>query len=51
MKIIVNGITRDMTPEEEAQWERDHKDLPPYPDGAFDMDKSEAYDILMGVES
>lgn len=50
MKIIVNGITRDMTPEEEAEWEREHKDLPPYPKGAFDADKAEAYDILMGVE-
>ena len=49
MKIIVNGITRDMTPEEEAEWGLEHKDLPPYPEGAFDMDKAEAYDILTGV--
>lgn len=51
MKISENGVTRDMTPEEEAEWEEMHKDLPPYPEGAFDQDKAEAYDILMGVES
>lgn len=51
MKICINNVTRDMTPEEEAAWIRDHENLPEYPSGAAEEAKAEAYDILMGVNS
>lgn len=38
MKININGITRDMTPEEEAQWQRDMTNMPkpePTPEERF----------------
>ena len=52
MKIMENGVIRDMTPEEEAQFIADHEAMiPPWADVDTPEDKAEAYDILMGVES
>jgi len=52
MKIMDNGVIRDMTPEEEAQFIADHEAMiPPWADVDTPEDKAEAYDILMGVES
>lgn len=44
MKICVNGITRDMTAEEEVEY------LHPAEEPTAE-DKAEAYDILMGVNN
>ena len=49
MKIWIDGIIRDMTPEEEAAWIKDHENLPDYPDGAYEEAKAEAFDIMTGV--
>lgn len=48
MKIIVNGITREMTFEEQDKFDKEHKNLPAYPEGALDREKAIAYDILIG---
>ena len=47
MKIIDNGVIRDMTPEEEQEFIEMRENLP-NPEDA-DENKAAAYDILMGV--
>ena len=47
-RIYVDGLYRDMTAEEEAQFIRDHENLPPIPEEGLFKDKAEAYDILIG---
>lgn len=49
MKVLIDGLTRDMTAEEEAAFRRDHENLPPEPEELSLAAKAEAYDILMGV--
>ena len=49
MKISVNNVTREMTPEEEAAWIAEHENHPEFPNGEEEAAKAEAYDILMGV--
>lgn len=41
LKIMVNGVVREMTPAEEAEYYA--------PEGPTAEDKAEAYDILTGV--
>lgn len=55
MKININGITRDMTPEEEATYERDMQNaIPPEPtpeERIRDLEeKLKAAEILLGLE-
>ena len=47
MKIIDNGVIRDMTPDEEREFIEMHEHLS-NPEEA-ESNKAEAYDILMGV--
>jgi hypothetical protein len=46
MRIFDNGVYRDATEKEIAEWERLP---PPDSDPITDEDKAEAYDILTGV--
>lgn len=50
MKILINGIIRDMTEEEEAEFVKEHENLPEIPEGAMLGAKAESFDILMGVD-
>lgn len=48
MRIMIGGVVRDMTAEEEAQFIRERENLPLPVDEKALTDKAEAYDILMG---
>ncbi len=49
MKILIDGVTRDMTAEEEETFYAERADLPPEPAELSIEAKAEAYDILTGV--
>ena len=50
MKIQIDDIVRDMTPEEIAEYEEWQRTKPSPSDIEEQADKAEAYDILMGED-
>ena len=49
MKILIDGVIRDMTEAEEEAFYEEHANLPTEPKELSVESKAEAYDILMGV--
>ncbi len=48
MKIWINGIIRDMTADEEAQFRKDRESQPAEPKTETIAEKLEAFDIIFG---
>jgi len=49
MKIMIDGVARDMTVEEEEAFRAEHINLPPEPAELSIEGKAEAYDIIIGA--